>query len=102
MYYPVLGMLRGRLVSDEHRTTVGSSFFPIVSFADHHRQISALFRIPLNIFVLVALLTGVASARLLVLTVCGIILLCTAVITFLILVRSAQVPQAQYEAIPGS
>ncbi|KAI0078568.1 DUF791-domain-containing protein [Panus rudis PR-1116 ss-1] len=51
MYYPVQGMLRGSLVSNEHRATL-----------------SSLFRVPLNIFVVVSLLTGVSSARYTVLT----------------------------------
>ncbi|KAH6908372.1 hypothetical protein BKA70DRAFT_1372019 [Coprinopsis sp. MPI-PUGE-AT-0042] len=46
MYYPVQGMLRGTLISNEHRATL-----------------SSLFRIPLNIFVIVSLLTGASSAR---------------------------------------
>ncbi|KAI0692884.1 hypothetical protein BC835DRAFT_1355598 [Cytidiella melzeri] len=46
MYYPVQGMLRGTLISNEHRATL-----------------SSLFRVPLNIFVVVSLLTGVSSAR---------------------------------------
>ncbi|KZP16952.1 DUF791-domain-containing protein [Athelia psychrophila] len=46
MYYPVQGMLRGSLISNEHRATL-----------------SSLFRVPLNIFVVVALLTGVSDAR---------------------------------------
>ncbi|KDQ58380.1 hypothetical protein JAAARDRAFT_154822 [Jaapia argillacea MUCL 33604] len=51
MYYPVQGMLRGTLISNEHRATL-----------------SSLFRVPLNIFVVVSLLTGVSSARQMVLT----------------------------------
>ncbi|KAH6879385.1 hypothetical protein BKA70DRAFT_1345699, partial [Coprinopsis sp. MPI-PUGE-AT-0042] len=47
MYYPVQGMLRGTLISNEHRATV-----PFLSL-----------RIPLNIFVIVSLLTGASSAR---------------------------------------
>ncbi|EFI26999.1 major facilitator superfamily transporter domain-containing protein 5 [Coprinopsis cinerea okayama7 len=46
MYYPVQGMLRGSFISNDHRATV-----------------SSLFRIPLNIFVVVSLLSGVSSAR---------------------------------------
>ncbi|KAJ3570817.1 hypothetical protein NP233_g4157 [Leucocoprinus birnbaumii] len=46
MYYPVQGMLRGTLISNEHRATL-----------------SSLFRVPLNIFVVFSLLTGVSSAR---------------------------------------
>ncbi|KAH9888038.1 DUF791-domain-containing protein [Cubamyces lactineus] len=64
MYYPVQGMLRGKLVPDEHRATL-----------------SSLFRVPLNVFVVVSLMTGVASARYFVLSVCAILLLLTAVVT---------------------
>ncbi|OBZ67712.1 Molybdate-anion transporter, partial [Grifola frondosa] len=46
MYYPVQGMLRGTLISNEHRATL-----------------SSLFRVPLNVFVVVSLMTGVSSAR---------------------------------------
>jgi len=37
-------------------------------------QLSSLFRVPLNIFVVVSLLTGVSSARYAVLTACSIML----------------------------
>ncbi|CAL1698995.1 unnamed protein product [Somion occarium] len=57
MYYPVQGMLRGSLISNEHRATL-----------------SSLFRVPLNIFVVVSLLTGVSSARYTVLTACACML----------------------------
>jgi len=57
MYYPVQGTLRGTLISNEHRATL-----------------SSLFRVPLNIFVVVSLLTGVSSARRGVLTVSAIML----------------------------
>jgi len=45
-YYPVMGMLRGALVPNEVRATL-----------------SSLFRVPLNIFVTGALVTGISSAR---------------------------------------
>ncbi|KAI0628595.1 DUF791-domain-containing protein [Trametes polyzona] len=64
VYYPVQGMLRGKLVPDEHRATL-----------------SSLFRVPLNIFVTVSLLTGVAAARHLVLLACSILLLASALVT---------------------
>ncbi|GJE85334.1 molybdate-anion transporter [Phanerochaete sordida] len=57
MYYPVQGMLRGSLISNEHRATL-----------------SSLFRVPLNVFVVVSLLTGVSSARDKVLTACAAML----------------------------
>ncbi|THV04693.1 DUF791-domain-containing protein [Dendrothele bispora CBS 962.96] len=69
MYYPVQGMLRGSLISNEHRATL-----------------SALFRVPLNIFVVVSLLTGVSSARYAVLTASTIMLSFSAVMTGLVIV----------------
>ncbi|EJF56799.1 hypothetical protein DICSQDRAFT_140930 [Dichomitus squalens LYAD-421 SS1] len=82
IYYPVQGMLRGRLISDEHRATM-----------------SSLFRVPLNIFVTVSLLTGVSSARRFVLSACAGLLLCSAVVTATVLVRSTRgVPLASLRA----
>ncbi|PIL23175.1 transporter [Ganoderma sinense ZZ0214-1] len=75
MYYPVQGMLRGRLVSDEHRATL-----------------SSLFRVPLNVFVTVSLLTGVSSARRFVLSACAGLLLCSAAVTAAVLVRRTRGP----------
>ncbi|KAI0346652.1 DUF791-domain-containing protein [Trametopsis cervina] len=70
MYYPVQGMLRGTLISNEHRATL-----------------SSLFRVPLNIFVVVSLLTGVSSARDKVLTASAIMLGISSVMTGLVIVR---------------
>jgi len=64
MYYPIQGTLRGTLVSNEHRATV-----------------SSLFRVPLNIFVVVSLLTGVSEARNKVLTAASVLLSISAVMT---------------------
>ncbi|ETW77822.1 MFS sugar transporter, partial [Heterobasidion irregulare TC 32-1] len=64
MYYPVQGMLRGSLIANEHRATL-----------------SALFRVPLNIFVVASLLTGVSSARDFVLIACAVVLALSAVTT---------------------
>ncbi|KAF9652567.1 DUF791-domain-containing protein [Thelephora ganbajun] len=72
MYYPVQGMLRGTLISDGHRATL-----------------SALFRVPLNVFVVASLLTGVGSARNLVLSACSGILGFSAIMTGLVIVRKA-------------
>jgi len=70
MYYPVQGMLRGSLISNEHRATL-----------------SSLFRVPLNTFVVVSLLTGVSSARYMVLTVSACILGFSSLMTGAIVVR---------------
>ncbi|KAI9062102.1 DUF791-domain-containing protein [Trametes sanguinea] len=75
MYYPVQGMLRGKLVPDEHRATL-----------------SSLFRVPLNAFVVVSLLTGVASARHFVLSACAILLVLTAFVTTLRFLRRTRGP----------
>ncbi|OCH86467.1 DUF791-domain-containing protein [Obba rivulosa] len=70
MYYPVQGMLRGTLISDEHRATI-----------------SSLFRVPLNVFVVVSLLTGVSSARHMVLAASALMLLFSSIMTGLVLVN---------------
>ncbi|EIW78301.1 DUF791-domain-containing protein [Coniophora puteana RWD-64-598 SS2] len=72
MYYPVQGMLRGTLISNEHRATL-----------------SALFRVPLNIFVVVSLLTGVSSARYAVLSASSLMLAISAVVTAVVVVARA-------------
>ncbi|KAF9788364.1 hypothetical protein BJ322DRAFT_1048492 [Thelephora terrestris] len=72
MYYPVQGMLRGTLIADGHRATL-----------------SALFRVPLNVFVVTSLLTGVGGARNLVLSACSAILGFSSIMTGLVIVRSA-------------
>ncbi|KAJ7785333.1 hypothetical protein DFH07DRAFT_948411 [Mycena maculata] len=64
MYYPVQGMLRGALIANEHRATL-----------------SSLFRVPLNIFVVVSLLTGVSSARSAVLTASSLMLAFSSIMT---------------------
>ncbi|KAI0754191.1 hypothetical protein C8Q80DRAFT_352712 [Daedaleopsis nitida] len=75
IYYPVQGMLRGRLVEDEHRATL-----------------SSLFRVPLNVFVVVSLLTGVSSARHFVLSACAGLLLCSALVTAVVFLRGNRGP----------
>ncbi|RDX51725.1 DUF791-domain-containing protein [Lentinus brumalis] len=75
VYYPVQGMLRGRLIEDEHRATL-----------------SSLFRVPLNVFVFVALLTGVSSARRVVLTGCAGLLLFSALVTAAVFLRRRRGP----------
>ncbi|KAA1474489.1 DUF791-domain-containing protein [Dentipellis sp. KUC8613] len=78
MYYPVQGMLRGSLIANEHRATV-----------------SALFRVPLNVFVVFSLLTGVSSARNLVLTACAIVLAISSITTAAVIIP-------RIEAMPDS
>ncbi|CAG8771192.1 16690_t:CDS:2, partial [Acaulospora colombiana] len=72
-YYPVMGMLRGSLVPNEVRATL-----------------SSLFRMPLNIFVTVALMTGVSSARHLVFAGCSIGLVLASISCALILVKRGE------------
>ena len=95
MYYPVQGMLRGKLVPDEHRATVSVSSLLDVdmrSSIGENAQLSSLFRVPLNVFVVVSLMTGVASARHFVLVVCAILLLLTALVTAASLLGRAKSP----------
>jgi len=75
MYYPVQGMLRGSLISNEHRATLAS-----------------LFRVPLNIFVVVSLLTGVSSARYMVLTTSACLLALSSVMTGVVIVDRLDSP----------
>jgi len=70
MYYPVQGMLRGSLISNDHRATL-----------------SSLFRVPLNVFVVVSLLTGVSSARNAVLAASSLMLAISSIITGTIMVN---------------
>ncbi|KAH9048421.1 hypothetical protein EDB84DRAFT_1456928 [Lactarius hengduanensis] len=69
IYYPVQGMLRGSLIANEHRATL-----------------SALFRVPLNIFVVVSLLTGMSSAREAVLTTCAVVLAISSLTTAFVVI----------------
>jgi len=73
MYYPVQGTLRGTLISNEHRATL-----------------SSLSRVPLNIFVVVSLLTGVSSARQAVLTASAIMLAFSSLMTGLVIVNRSE------------
>lgn len=51
------------------------------------RQLAALFRVPLNIFVVVSLLTGVSSsAREVVLSTCAIVLVVASLVTAVVVV----------------
>ncbi|CAA7261188.1 unnamed protein product [Cyclocybe aegerita] len=70
MYYPVQGTLRGMLIANEHRATL-----------------SSLFRVPLNVFVVVSLLTGVSAARHVVLSVCAVLLVSSSVVTAFVTVE---------------
>ncbi|KAH9060601.1 hypothetical protein EDB87DRAFT_1727308 [Lactarius vividus] len=79
MYYPVQGMLRGSLIANEHRATL-----------------SALFRVPLNGFVVVSLLTGVSSAREAVLTTCAVMLAISSLTTaFVVIPRVDGIAQSR-------
>jgi MFS family permease len=79
MYYPVQGMLRGSLIANEHRATL-----------------SALFRVPLNVFVVVSLLTGVSSARDAVLTTCAVVLAISSLTTaFIVIPRVDNITQSR-------
>lgn len=86
MYYPVQGMLRGTLISNEHRATVSlsslySRFAPLLMSFRCPWQLSALFRVPLNVFVVVSLMTGVSSARNAVLSASSLMLAFSALVT---------------------
>ncbi|KDQ18716.1 hypothetical protein BOTBODRAFT_29092 [Botryobasidium botryosum FD-172 SS1] len=74
MYYPTQGMLRGSMISNDHRATL-----------------SSLFRVPLNIFVVAALLTGVSSARN-VFAGCTLSLMFSSIMTAFVIVRRASEP----------
>ncbi|KAJ7032422.1 hypothetical protein C8F04DRAFT_659206 [Mycena alexandri] len=73
MYYPVQGMLRGALIANENRATL-----------------SSLFRVPLNVFVVVSLLTGVASARGAVLSACSVMLAFSSIMTGAVIVSRVE------------
>lgn len=95
MYYPVQGMLRGTLISNEHRATVSLAFHVLMQARVDGRQppqLSSLFRVPLNVFVVVSLLTGVSSARYTVLTSCSLMLVASSIITGSFLVDHAPAP----------
>jgi hypothetical protein len=71
MYYPIQGMLRGALIPNDHRATL-----------------SSIFRIPLNVFVIVTLMSGVSSGpREYVLGICITLLAVAAFINGVIVVR---------------
>ena len=97
MYYPVQGMLRGTLISNEHRATV-RSFLSLYAHIDDIRlflQLSSLFRVPLNVFVVVSLLTGVSSARYAVLTASSIMLVFSSLMTGAVIVSRSDEQQQQ-------
>jgi hypothetical protein len=52
-------------------------------------QLSSLFRVPLNVFVVVSLLTGASSARYAVLTACAIMLCFSSIMTGVFIVGRA-------------
>jgi hypothetical protein len=49
-------------------------------------QLSALFRVPLNVFVVVSLMTGVSSAREAVLTTCAVVMAISSLTTAYIII----------------
>ena len=49
-------------------------------------QLSALFRVPLNLFVVISLLTGVSSARDAVLTTCAVVLAISSLTTAFVVI----------------
>ena len=67
------GMLRSSIIPNEQRATL-----------------SALSRVPLNLFVTLALLTGVSEARSIVFGGCAIALVLSAIMTGLVIVRRAE------------
>ncbi|KAG8700657.1 hypothetical protein FRC09_005820 [Ceratobasidium sp. 395] len=83
VYYPVQGMLRGTMIQNDHRATL-----------------SSLFRIPLNIFVVVALMSGVSSARHLVFTACSLALAFGSVMTSYVIVNKATELERESPARP--
>ncbi len=87
MYYPVQGTLRGFLITNEHRATVRSLYKRVKVELIKSFQLSALFRVPLNVFVVVSLLTGVSSARYAVLTACTLMLAFSSIMTGAVIVK---------------
>ena len=58
-------------------------------------QLSSLFRVPLNVFVVVSLLTGVSSARYAVLTASSIMLVFSSLMTGAVIVSRSDEQQQQ-------
>jgi MFS transporter, MFS domain-containing protein family, molybdate-anion transporter len=58
-------------------------------------QLSALFRVPLNVFVVVALMTGVSSAREAVLTTCAVVLAISSLTTAFIVIPRVDALQSR-------
>ncbi|KAG9089405.1 hypothetical protein FS749_001361 [Ceratobasidium sp. UAMH 11750] len=83
VYYPVQGMLRGTMIQNDHRATL-----------------SSLFRIPLNVFVVVALMSGVSSARHLVFAACSLALAFGSVMTSYVIVNKATELERENPARP--
>jgi len=71
-------MLRSSIISDEHRATL-----------------SALSRVPLNIFVTVSLLAGVSDARSMVFGGCATALFISALMTTIVIVGRADEQQSR-------
>jgi hypothetical protein len=65
------------------------------SYCSSFLQLSSLFRVPLNVFVVVSLLTGVSSARYAVLTASSIMLVFSSLMTGAVIVRRSDEQQQQ-------
>ncbi|KAG9087206.1 hypothetical protein FRC07_012880 [Ceratobasidium sp. 392] len=76
-------MLRGTMIQNDHRATL-----------------SSLFRIPLNIFVVVALMSGMSSARHLVFSACSLALAFGSVMTSYVIVNKATELERENPARP--
>ncbi len=85
LYYPVQGTLRGALISDEHRATVKCFRLLFNTECLLILQLSSLFRVPLNIFVVVSLLIGVSEWSK-VLTVSSLMLTLSSIMTGVVIV----------------
>ncbi|KAJ7912227.1 hypothetical protein B0H13DRAFT_2327531 [Mycena leptocephala] len=73
LYCPVQGMLRSTLVANKHRATL-----------------SSLFRVLLNVFMVVSLLTGVGNARSAVLTASSLMLAVSSIMTGAVIVSRVE------------
>ncbi|KIO25270.1 hypothetical protein M407DRAFT_75927 [Tulasnella calospora MUT 4182] len=69
VYYPVQGMLKGSMISNDHRATL-----------------AALFRVPLNIFVTGIMLTGISENRQVVFSACSLVLAFSSLMTTFVIV----------------
>ena len=83
------------------RTNIGRLYVLSLSIYTHiddirlFLQLSSLFRVPLNVFVVVSLLTGVSSARYAVLTASSIMLVFSSLMTGAVIVSRSDEQQQQ-------